>query len=596
MDSTSEDPTAMAAANSEEERRRARRYFALPIAVVFVLTLLFAGPQYLIEDDSYRFEIFQYLFVTQDVPGAFLALAMAVLALWLAPRLSRELIEKVVGAVARRPHVVILATLLGLIVGTEAVYHRHPLSLDEWAPYYQAEVFAEGELYGRVPPELIPRLIPTFFINRFWLVSPSSGEVASAYWPGHALLMAPFTKLGVPWLLNPLLAAGFLFLLWHLARRIFDDPLAPGWVVLLTLASPDILANGLSFYSMTSHLFLSLLYVVLLRETTPLRLFAAGWVGALALAVHNPIPHIFVALPWIVALALSRDRWRNLAWLGLGYLPLTVVLGAGWMALRAGLQAEWKEAVMLQIPALAPLARDAAAGQDDGGGVWLALSLAWEWARGLFQVPDALWLTNRLMGYLKLALWSVPGLLALAWLGFRGSRSDRFLRLVGFSVISTLLGYFFIPISQGHGWGFRYFHQVWWALPLLAAAALAHFHRRSSPWFQLAATAILLSLVLNNGLRFYQIEGFIDRHLAQRPQIATEVTGLCFLDTKSGYYRQDLVQNDPFLRDKMIFMVSLGEESDRALAEHLVPGARKVFDDGVNRVWALEDDPDDQAP
>ncbi len=595
--------------------------WALPTLLTAVLVLLLGGPFYVVQDEQYRFEIFQYLFVTQDVPAAVLMIVLLLVVGLLAQRMAPEPIVRWVRAVSTRPHALIWGTLLLLIFATDSVYHRHPLAQDEYAPTFQAQIFAAGELYGSFPPQLIPRLIPAWFINRFFLASPSTGNVVSAYWPGHALLLTPWAWLGIPWLLNPLLAALTLVLLWALARQIFTDPQAPGWVLLFTLASPDFLANAVSFYAMTAHLLLNLIFVMLLRRPRPGRLVIAGFVGSWALALHNPVPHFFVALPWLFWLVHGgswltalRSRWlskrspdatqistrprgwrrfRHLGWLALGYLPATLVLFGGWLYLRAVLQAEWDLAVKASIPALAPLAAAAAEGPPTSGLAHF-FDLAQTFAGNLFHLPDTLWLTNRLMSYGKLILWTAPGLPFLAGIGFwRAGRQQVFLRLAGWSALATLGGYFFILISQGHGWGFRYFHQVWWALPLLGTAALLRLQREQPRWTSLVGVALLAGLLANNALRAYQIEGFLGAHLAQRPALADpriaadKARSICFLDIKTGFYRQDLVQNDPFLREPLMTMASFGREADRALVQELAPEATLVFDDGVNTVWQV---------
>ena len=60
----------------------------------------------------------------------------------------------------------------------------------------------------------------------------------------------------------------------------------------------------------------------------------------------------------------------------------------------------------------------------------------------------------------------------LAVVGALRWRRDALCRLLTASALLTLFGYFLVPVDQGHGWGYRYFHSAWMALPLLATAAL----------------------------------------------------------------------------------------------------------------------------
>lgn len=572
-------------------RERLVSQMILPTLGFALLALLYGAPAFLSELAEPHAEIFTHLFIVQDLPGALLVIALVAVG-WLGSLASGSAAaSEWIAVVTRWRWVVLAGIFLALLAATAGIYRHHPLALDEYAATYQAEVFAEGEVFGTVPSTLATRLLPTWFVNRFWLYSPSTERVASAYWPGQALLLTPFTRLGIPWALNPLLAVGALGLLMYLARRLFEHEHAPAWALMLALASPDFVVNAISFYSMTAHLFLNLLFVCLLLEITRTRVFFAGVVGSLALTLHNPVPHFLVALPWIFSLLRRRDRWRTVPWLGLGYLPLVLVLGAGWLYLRATFQAEWTAAITPPqavisaappVPAEPPETTAAA----DGGGLFFGLLT--KFSSELFRFPDAKMIGNRLMGWSKLVLWSVPCLPFLALLGFREIRgSSSFLRRVGWSVLLTLVGYLFISISQGHGWGFRYFHQVWWALPLLGVAAIEKLYRSRSPTLPFVGIVVLGSLFLNNGLRLTQVEGFIERHLRQLPPVTEDFSGVVFLDPRSGYYLQDLIQNDPFLRDDVLYMMGTSPRVDRELFAQLELRAELVSTDGKSSAWRV---------
>src|SRR5439155_183350 len=83
-----------------------------------------------------------------------------------------------------------------------------------------------------------------------------------------------------------------------------------------------------------------------------------------------------------------------------------------------------------------------------------------------FTAPSLHLLRSRAVNLSELALWAVPGLLALACAGVWWRRAEPAVRLFAASALLTLAGYFFVPYDQGHGWGYRYFHASWGALPL----------------------------------------------------------------------------------------------------------------------------------
>src|SRR5207249_2923154 len=147
----------------------------------------------------------------------------------------------------------------------------------------------------------------------------------------------------------------------------------------------------------------------------------------------------------------------------------------------------------------------------------------------------------------ELALWAVPGLLALACIGAVWRRSEPAVRLLTASALLTAVAYVFVPYDQGHGWGYRYFHAAWGALPLLVAGALEH-PRAVAPLRKTALIGALASLLLGNGLRLGQVRSFIDSQLRQIPSApAPARLEVVFLRPDRGYYTVDLVQNDPFL-------------------------------------------------
>src|SRR5439155_683897 len=129
----------------------------------------------------------------------------------------------------------------------------------------------------------------------------------------------------------------------------------------------------------------------------------------------------------------------------------------------------------------------------------------------------------RAAGLVELILWAGPGLLLVAcWGGLRSVRraGDRRLSLLALSAACTLAGYMFVPFNQGHGWGFRYFHSAWGAVPLLAAAFLTSPDVEKTFLPRVMLVCAVLSLALGTGLRFAQVRSFIDDHLAQLPRAA----------------------------------------------------------------------------
>ena len=518
--------------------------------------------------------IFQYLLREQDIAGSVLVIAIAGGA-WLLRRRSPGLDP--VAILSRHPWTTALATFISLSVAMLTVAHNHALAGDEHLALFQSRAFAAGHLAGQFPRDLVYRLIPTHYLEH-WLIASDSGGVASIYWPGFALLLTPFTLLGVPWACTPLLAALSLVLMANLASRLISDPRAGGWAMLFALGSPGFTGMALSYFSMTAHLFLNLLFAWLLLERSTRRLVAAGAVGSLALVLSNPVPHILFALPWIAWIDRQPGARRSLMALGAGYAPLALILGFGW----------WLFLRQLQGKASALLSPDGDVLQQLENLVWYLLLEF----RTVFVLPGAETLAKRIGEQVRLWSWAVPGLVLLALAGWwMLGRRVVHLNLLALSLASTLVGYLFVSFDQGYGWGARYVHSAWGALPILASAAMVSAERRGEQGElgNYAVRAAMYSLVFATALRFFQIHLFMQDQLALRPPFEKGVRQIVFITPKFDFYTQDFVQNDPFLREPVIFMLSRGRNRDfHEVIERRFPRARLTYDGPNGQVWRLE--------
>jgi hypothetical protein len=517
--------------------------------------------------------IFFVLFADNDYPGTVCALLILVGALFGSRYLSAR---RFVHWAGDQPLVIaiIIAPLLAL--GTLVIYHNHPLAMDEYAAYFQSSAFAAGRLHGRFPVPLLDWLIPPGFQDYFLNVSRATGSVAETYWPGFALLLTPFMWAGVPWLCNPVITALTLLVIHRLALEMFDSREAAGFALLLTIASPVIFANGISYYSMPAHLLANSGFALLLVRPTVQRAVAAGVVGSLALALHNPVPHMLFAVPWLVWAATRQGGVRLLAALIAGYLPLVALLGLGWFLFSGHLLREGL------VPVTGPAA------------TWHRLQHMIE----IFSLPDATVVLARLIGIAKTWVWAVPGGMILAAAGAVRWRQDELCRLFTASALLTLFGYFLVPVDQGHGWGYRYFHSAWMALPLLATAALfrpARIPSEAGPQAQpfedgdtksFVATCILLTLVFGVGFRAWQLQVFVARDISQVPQYTGTERRVVILDGRHSFYGADLVQNDPWLRGNEIRMYSHGAVADEHVMAQYYPDLHKVYADRYGTVWS----------
>jgi hypothetical protein len=524
--------------------------------------------------EPYRSYIFEYYLRTQDPPGAALLVVLVVVAYFLP---LRRLALTLVDTISRHPWPTAAVAFVALCLGTLYIEHNHPLAQDEYAALFQSQVFASGHLTGQFPPELVGRLIPPFYLNQFLYSSFNTGQVASSYWPGFALLLTPFTFLGVPWACNPMLASLALVLMGRLAVRLTGDQQAGGWAMLLALASPDFTGMAISYFSMNAHLLFNLVFAWLLLELSAVRLFLAGMVGSYALILHNPLPHTLFALPWLVWIARQPDRYRKLLALAAGYAPLVLTVGFGWALLLSRIQGN-------TLAGLLPF---------DDNPLHQVANFFWGWhikLRSALSRPDDSILAMRLAELVRLWNWAVPGLLILAAAGWWAGRKSAQIRLLGASFICIFLGYFAIGFNQGHGWGARYLHPAWGALPVLAAVGLVLFgEKEARDRLKIyVATLSALSLIFATSLRAVQIQGDLEMHLAARPLAVPGARQIILVAFDPPNFTADLIQNDPFLRNATWYMFSFGRAADRAFFASRFPEARLVRKDRRGEVWLLD--------
>jgi hypothetical protein len=470
------------------------------------------------------------------------------------------------------PIAVAIATSTVLAVGACWVYQNSRLSMDEYAQFFQSQIFAAGHINGRLPVPLIDWLIPVGFQTHFLDVSKLDGAVVSAYWPSFALLLSPFTRLGIPWACNPILSGATVWMTHRLALRIFANPESAGLATLFMIASPVFFADGVSYYSMTAHLLANVTFALLLTEPTPRRALAAGFVGSVALTLHNPLPHLLFAAPWILYLLLRPDKVRIALSLLTGYLPLCLLLGLGWFFHLSQLSHEG-----------GPLTPGSAALGDSLMRVYRIMT-----------APTQSALLARLIGIAKIWAWAVPGLVLIAIYGGRQWWGNIHCKLLCASALLTLL--MFVIADQGHGWGYRYFHSAWVALPILGAAAFAP---RSSQVAKVqpaqnnlalnfVVVAALLTLFAGIGLRAFQMRSFIEAHDRQVPQYPGTERRVVILDTTSAYYGADLVQNDPWLRSDVIRMITHGSAADEQMMRENFSAMHRVYADKYGSVWSAK--------
>jgi hypothetical protein len=212
-------------------------------------------------------------------------------------------------------------------------------------------------------------------------------------------------------------------------------------------------------------------------------------------------------------------------------------------------------------------------------------------AAGVFAWPAAAIINMRTAALVKMWVWALPCLFVIALLGRLRHPDNRQVRLLAQSAVLTFAGYLFVRFDQGHGWGYRYFHSAWGAVPILAGCAMAgRLNRESTADSRLiafAGAAAVLNFAVVMPLQLHQINAFITRHLAELPPPRRPGNNVYFIHPRGGFYVADMVQFDPLLRDPDLKLVSHGAELDAELIRQNWPGAVKVAQVPAAEQWYL---------
>jgi hypothetical protein len=281
------------------------------------------------------------------------------------------------------------------------------------------------------------------------------------------------------------------------------------------------------------------------------------------------------ALPWLVWLGMQPEGRRNLGLLLVGYLP-GLVIGFAWAIFIRNMHG---------FIVAAPFPSDGEFFNQLGNLYWY-----WQYRSStMFGVPQEYAIGGRIGEQVRLWAWAVPGLPILAMAGWWLGRRNVHLNLLALSLAVTIAGYLFVRFDQGYGWGARYVHPAWGALPILGATAIAlwppqlHSGAALRGWVASAAT---LSLVFATALRWGQIHDYISEHLARRPPHVEGARQFVFIrPDRDYYYDQDLVQNDPFLREPTVYLLSRDRWWDEEMMRRLYPQARRVYEGPRGQVW-----------
>jgi hypothetical protein len=207
------------------------------------------------------------------------------------------------------------------------VFHHLPHIQDSVAQVFQARLFARGQLYAQSPP------CPQFFDMPQII---NNGRWYCQYPFGHPLLLVLGVFIGAPWIINPLLGALAVVVIYYVGRELYDEATARIGLVLATL-SPFLLFMSSEFMSHSSALLVAALFVLFYARTMGLRGIRSAERGTPDI-LHSALPTPHSSLrTWLVPALLAGLCMGIVVdirpYSGL-LLVVPFALDAGWRLLR----------------------------------------------------------------------------------------------------------------------------------------------------------------------------------------------------------------------------------------------------------------------
>ena len=435
--------------------------------------------------------------------------------------------------------------------GSHAIYLNYLLSMDEYFADYQALVYSSGAAVVPVPEEWLP--FRTVFFQRFMRFLDGGALWFGAYLPVHSMFRAPFALLGAPEVLNALAVSGSIGLTALTARRLFPgDLLAPVAAALLMAGSAQILIMGMSAYAHTMHLFLNLVWLTLFMSDRRWAFILLPWIGALAIGLHQVHYHLLFAFPFFAYMVLQR-RWRWLFYM----CPI-------YAAAFLGFSNYFRIADILVSGTGTIEVTDMATTQFE-----LAANIAGNSFSLIYNSAAAV------MNVFRLVAWQHLLLLPLAVVAlFHWKRLPTVVKLLVIGCAITLVARWIVTANPGHQWGYRYLHNMLGNLVLLAVAGLVYLREElPSDWrprlARMLAWSSVISLFVLLPIRSFQVNEFIRPFAKASAYLESLPHQVVIVDTATIWIGNDLVRNDPWLRNRPLLLDKnrLSPDQQEALAK-----------------------------
>lgn len=439
--------------------------------------------------------------------------------------------------------ILISLILTGVIAGV--VLQGFPNSGDEYSYFHQGMTYAEGRLWNDTHP------LTEFF--QFNHTIQKDNRWIGKYAPGWPLLLAIGSILHCPkWLVNPLLGALSLFILYLLGKRLYDKKTAL-LAVIMMLVTPFFVFNSASYFAHTSAMLLGLLFYYFGLKFMDSKNWGYGilaglWIGLLF--INRSYSATLICIPYIVYFFWHKpkqEKWQILLVVA-GAIPFIVFL----------LFYNWK---ITGHPLLMTF-------------TWYDPSDKIGFVQGHTIIRGLYFVLKRL---LHLAGWTSPVLILMYFLFWKNKRiRSRESILLSWTFVAFIVGFIFYWHYGGRQYGPRYWFE---GLPFLILPACSVLYnwinkKRESRFFKAVAIAGILFSV-----QMIMITGVIEhRELVENSDIFRSVqenelkNAIVFITSGTGVVQEmsphDLVRNGINYSGDVIYAHNLGDQNLDLMAHY----------------------------
>jgi hypothetical protein len=426
------------------------------------------------------------------------------------------------------------------------VLQNFPNSADEYVYLFEAKTFASGHISVAPPP--MPEVFGFFYIiqrgDRYFGIFPF----------GYPFLLSLGVIIGVPWVINPLLGALTILLIYLIARHVFSRRVALISSI-LGFFTPFFILNSASYFSHTAcTFFLALIIYSYQKSQGTNRLFWYFMIGASSgfAFITRYVESVVTVIPIGIILAIKflRNPKKMLK-------PCLAVFLGGVIFLATFMT---YNSILIGDPFTPPSKYF-----NPREGISFSMDYLKE---GLDYFSTF---------FPELFSWTYYLPLAIFPPFFFFSRSKPpFLTLI-LIVISILhiLSYLFCLMGAGNQYGPRYYYGFYFALPILASYAIERLLRRKEFIYPIVAIILVLNIqsIIKKSYFYYDLI-YLRQDLFRTVQDAGLDKAIVFLGTPSfDMTPRELTRNGLELDGSILYAHDISLTKQKQLLKYF-PGYR----------------------